>query len=61
MKVISFSRTVSLDILYGEGLKTTLILNGKNIFCRPPTLKLSRTSTLVTMITLENCPILPLS
>jgi len=27
MKVISFSRTVSLDILYGEGLKTALILN----------------------------------
>jgi hypothetical protein len=27
MKVISFSRTVNLDILYGEGLKTALILN----------------------------------
>jgi hypothetical protein len=27
MKVISFSRTVNLDILYGEALKTALILN----------------------------------
>ena len=27
MKVISFSRTINLDIFYGEGLKTALILN----------------------------------
>jgi hypothetical protein len=37
MKVISFSQTVSSDILYGEGLKTPLILNAGQKYILPDT------------------------
>jgi len=37
MKLISFSRTVNLDILYGEALKTALTLNaGQKYFLEVP-------------------------